>query len=149
MSGFHALMNAAPSDIEKLNSAITNCDGKAGDMAETMQNNLEGQITILKSQLQELAISFGDILMPAIRQIVSWIQGLVDKLNGMDEGTKKTIVTIGNDNDACSENIWCNNCRQGCNIGTEFSRTSYKPYRFSYCRYCCTRCSFYLSLEYK
>lgn len=33
--------------------------------------------------------------MPAIRQIVSWIQGLVDKLNGMDEGTKKTIVTIG------------------------------------------------------
>ena len=95
MSGFLALMNAAPSDIEKLNSAITNCDGKAGDMAETMQNNLEGQITILKSQLQELAISFGDILMPAIRQIVSWIQGLVDKLNGMDEGTKKTIVTIG------------------------------------------------------
>jgi len=95
MSGFLALMNAAPSDIEKLNSAITNCDGKAGDMAETMQNNLEGQITILKSQLQELAISFGDILMPAIRQIVSWIQGLVDKLNGMDEGTKNTIVTIG------------------------------------------------------
>ena len=95
MSGFLALMNAAPSDIEKLNTAITNCDGKAGDMAETMQNNLEGQITILKSQLQELAISFGDILMPAIRQIVSWIQGLVDKLNGMDEGTKKTIVTIG------------------------------------------------------
>ena len=95
MSGFLALMNAAPSDIEKLNTAITNCDGKAGDMAETMQNNLEGQITILKSRLQELAISFGDILMPAIRQIVSWIQGLVDKLNGMDEGTKKTIVTIG------------------------------------------------------
>ena len=95
MSGFLALMNAAPSDIEKLNTAITNCDGKAGDMAETMQNNLEGQITILKSQLQELAISFGDILMPAIRQIVSWIQGLVNKLNGMDENTKKMIVTIG------------------------------------------------------
>ena len=95
MSGFLALMNAAPQDIEKVNNAIANCDGKAGEMAETMQNNLEGQITILKSQLQELAISFGDILMPAIRQIVSWIQGLVDKLNGMDEGTKKTIVTIG------------------------------------------------------
>ena len=95
MSGFLALMNAAPTDIEKLNSAITNCDGKAGEMAETMQNNLEGQITILKSQLQELAISFGDILMPAIRQIVSWIQKLADKLNGMDENTKKTIVTIG------------------------------------------------------
>ena len=95
MSGFLALMNAAPQDIEKVNNAIANCDGKAGEMAETMQNNLEGQITILKSQLQELAISFGDILMPAIRQIVSWIQSFADKLNGMDEGTKKTIVTIG------------------------------------------------------
>ena len=95
MSGFLALMNAAPADIEKLNTAITNCDGKAGDMADTMQNNLAGQLTILKSQLQELAISFGDILMPAIRQIVSWIQKLADKLNGMDESTKKTIVTIG------------------------------------------------------
>ena len=95
MSGFLALMNAAPQDIEKVNNAIANCDGKAGEMADTMQNNLEGQITILKSQLQELAISFGDILMPAIRQIVSWIQSFADKLNGMDEGTKKTIVTIG------------------------------------------------------
>ena len=33
--------------------------------------------------------------MPAIRQIVTWVQGFVDKLNGMDEGTKNTIVTIG------------------------------------------------------
>lgn len=60
-----------------------------------MQDNLAGQLTILKSQLQELAISFGEILMPAIRQIVTWIQGFVDKLNGMDEGTKNTIITIG------------------------------------------------------
>ena len=94
MSGFLALMNAAPEDIDKLSSAIANCDGTAASMAETMQDNLEGQLTILKSQLEELAISFGEILMPAIRGIVSWIQGFVDKLNSMDEGTKKIIVTI-------------------------------------------------------
>lgn len=94
MSGFLALMNAGEGDIEKLSSAIENCDGSAEKMAMTMQDNLAGQITILKSQLQELAISFGDILMPAIRSIVSKLQGFVDKLNGMDEGTKRTIVTI-------------------------------------------------------
>lgn len=94
MSGFLAVMNAAPADIEKLNSAINNCDGTAEKMAETMQDNLAGQLTILKSQLEELAISVGEILMPSIRQIVSWIQGLVDWLNGLDEGTKKLIVTI-------------------------------------------------------
>lgn len=32
--------------------------------------------------------------MPAIRQIVTWIQSFVDKLNSMDEGTRKVIVTI-------------------------------------------------------
>lgn len=94
MSGFLALMNAGQGDIDKLSSAIDNCDGSAEKMAMTMQNNLAGQLTILKSQLQELAISFGDILMPAIRSIVSNLQGFVDKLNGMDEGTKRTIVTI-------------------------------------------------------
>ena len=82
MSGFLALMNAGEDDIAKLSSAIDNCDGSAEKMAMTMQDNLAGQLTILKSQLQELAISFGDILMPAIRSIVSKLQGFVDKLNG-------------------------------------------------------------------
>ena len=94
MSGFLALMNAGEADINKLSSAIDNCDGCAAGMAETMNDNLAGQLTILKSQLQELAISFGELLMPAIRTIVGWIQMFVDWLNSMDEGTRKVIVTI-------------------------------------------------------
>ena len=42
MSGFRAVMNAAPGDIEKLNGAITNCDGTAEKMAATMQDKLAG-----------------------------------------------------------------------------------------------------------
>lgn len=94
MSGFLALMNAAPADIEKLETAIGSCDGKAEEMALTMQDNLAGQLTILKSQLEELAISFGDLLMPAIRDIVTWIQGFVDKLNSMDDSTRKVIINV-------------------------------------------------------
>ena len=94
MSGFLALMNAGESDINKLSSAIDNCDGSAASMAETMNDNLAGQLQILKSQLEELAISFGELLMPAIRTIVGWIQKFVDWLNSMDEGTRKVIVTI-------------------------------------------------------
>ena len=95
MSGFLAVMNAATPDIEKLNGAITNCDGTAEKMAATMQDNLAGQLTILKSQLEELAISFAEMMMPAIRDIASGIQGFVDELNGMDEEQRKTIITIG------------------------------------------------------
>ncbi|ERJ90525.1 phage tail tape measure protein, TP901 family, partial [Ruminococcus callidus ATCC 27760] len=94
MSGFLALMNAAPADISKLEGAISACDGTSLSMAETMQDNLAGQLTILKSQLEELAISFSDVLMPAIRSIVTWVQGLVDWLNQLDPQTKETIVKI-------------------------------------------------------
>lgn len=94
MSGFLALMNAAPADIAKLTGAIDKCDGASAKMADTMQDNLAGQLTILKSQLQELAIAFGEILMPAIRNIVSGVQAFVDKLNGMDESTKRAVVKI-------------------------------------------------------
>lgn len=40
MSGFLALINAAPEDIDKLSNAINNCDGTAESMATTMQDNL-------------------------------------------------------------------------------------------------------------
>lgn len=101
MSGFLALMNAAPADIQKLEGAISTCsdeiDGYNGvteKMAAVMQDNLGGQLTILKSQLQELAISFGEILMPAIRAIVSKIQGLIDHFNALSPAAKETIVKV-------------------------------------------------------
>ena len=102
MSGFLALMNAAPGDIEKLENAISTCSdevdgysGAAEKMAAVMQDNLNGQLTILKSQLEELAISFGDALMPAVRKIVTALQGFIDKLNGMSEGQRNAILRIG------------------------------------------------------
>ena len=94
MSGFLALMNAGEGDIAKLSGAIDNCNGAAQSMADTMNDNLEGQLTILKSQLQELAISFGEILLPAVKSIVSFLQGFINVLNSMPDGMKQTIVTI-------------------------------------------------------
>ena len=95
MAGWLAIINASDSDFDKLTGAIDNCDGTALDMAETKQDNLMGQITILKSQLQELAISFGDALMPMIRKVVSALQGFVDRLNSMSEGQRNAIIRIG------------------------------------------------------
>lgn len=95
MSGMLAIINGSDKDFEKLAGAIDNCDGSSEKMANTMNDNLQGQITILMSQLQELAISFGEILMPKIRDIVTHIQNFVDKLNAMDEGQKETILRIG------------------------------------------------------
>ena len=77
-----------------MSGAVNNCKDAAKNMADTMQDNLEGQLTILKSQLQELAISFGDLLMPAVRSIVSGLQGMVDVLNAMPDGVKRVIMIV-------------------------------------------------------
>ena len=94
MSGLLAIVNASASDYDNLRAAIAGADGTAEKMAGTMQDNLNGQLTILKSQLEELAISFGDLLMPLIRDVVTAIQGFVDKLNSMDDSSRKVILTV-------------------------------------------------------
>ncbi|MBR7059023.1 MAG: phage tail tape measure protein, partial [Neisseriaceae bacterium] len=95
MSGLLAIVNASEEDFNKLTNAVDNSKGAAHDMSEIMMDNLGGQLQIVKSGLEELAISFGDIMMPAIRDFGSFIQGLVDKLNGLDENQKQMILTIG------------------------------------------------------
>ena len=94
-AGMLSVINAAPADIEKLNDALLNSSGVAKDMADTMQDNLNGQLDSLKSQLSELAISIGEVLMPFIRSIVKHLQDLVEKFNGMSDGQKKVIVVVG------------------------------------------------------
>lgn len=92
MSGMLAVINASDSDYEKLTSAIYGADGAAQQMADTMLDNLSGQLTLLKSALEILAIQFGEILMPYIKQFVQWLQDLVQKLQEMTPEQKEQIV---------------------------------------------------------
>jgi phage tail tape measure protein, TP901 family len=82
MSGFLALMNAAPEDIEKVSSAIENADGKAKQMAQTMLNNLPGAVTLFKSSLQSLAVDhiYSDA-KDKLKEFVMNAKGLIDELS--------------------------------------------------------------------
>lgn len=94
MSGLLAIVNTSEEDFNKLTDAINSADGTAQSMSDTMLNNLGGQLTILKSTLEGIAISFGDILMPAIQKITEKLQEFAEWLNNLDEDQKNTIVTI-------------------------------------------------------
>ena len=94
MSGLLSIINTTDAEYQSLINSIYDADGAAEDMANTMQDNLGGQLTQLKSALEELAIAFGEILMPYIRKTVSVVQDFVKKLNGMSEGQKKIVATI-------------------------------------------------------
>lgn len=60
MSGFLAIANAAPSDIEKLDAALAGADGTAKNMAKTMNDNLKGSLTILRSEWEATQLALYD-----------------------------------------------------------------------------------------
>lgn len=95
MSGLLAIVNASEGDFNKLTEAINNSNGVAKNMAETMQDNLNGKLTQLKSALEGVAISFGEVLIPMLMKVIESITNVVQKFANLDEGTRKLILTIG------------------------------------------------------
>lgn len=95
MSGMLAVINAGEGDFDKLTSAVANSDGVAQEMADTMQNNLAGKLTNLRSALEELAIKIFDALEPALNAIIGGAQKLVDWMNGLSKKTQLVVVAIG------------------------------------------------------
>lgn len=92
MSGLLAIVNATSKDYEDLTNAINNADGAAEDMATIMQDNLNGQLTRLKSATQNAAIEIGEKLTPYVSQLAGWIQSLVEKFSSLDESQKEQII---------------------------------------------------------
>ena len=72
--------------------ALHNVDGAAGDMSQTMLNNLNGQLTILKSTVETLLIQLGDIMMPMITKFVGKLQNIVQWLTTLDDHQKEQIM---------------------------------------------------------
>ena len=94
MSGMLSIINASDKDFQNLTDQIYGADGAAKQMADTMLDNLSGQLIILKSSLEGAAIAFGELLLPLIKKVTSAIQGLVDWVNNLSDRQKAIIVTI-------------------------------------------------------
>ena len=94
LSGWSAIVTASEDDFNNLTTAIYGCEGAAQEAANVKLDNLSGQITILKSTIEGIAIQIGDILMPTIRKVVGVIQEWATAFANADEDTKKNLVTI-------------------------------------------------------
>lgn len=95
MAGMLAIINASDDDFNKLSKSINESEGAAKQMADTMQDNLKGSLTNLKSALEELAIKVYDNLEPMFKSIVGGAQDVVDRLNNMSPAMQKVAVAVG------------------------------------------------------
>ena len=94
MSGMLAIINASESDFNKLTNAIDNADGTAGQMADTMNDNLSGQLTLLKSQLEGVAIQVGEMLVPHIRTLLTQFSKWITKMSDLFKNHGELIIKI-------------------------------------------------------
>lgn len=98
MSGMLAVINASDEDFAKLTESIYDCDGAAEQMAATMQDNLQGQITILKSGVEGLGIAVYEKLQEPLKNLAvkgqEYIGQLTDAFNS--GGFSGLVSEIGN-----------------------------------------------------
>lgn len=77
--------------------SLRNCDGAAADMAKTMQDNLAGDITILKSALEGLGIATEGVFDESFRKAV---QGATEAVSNLERAVSKgelgaSLATLG------------------------------------------------------
>lgn len=80
--------------LRNYENALNKTDGAAGNMADTMLNNLNGQITILKSTMETLLIQIGDILLPYISKFVEKVRNVITWLQSLNREEKEQVVKI-------------------------------------------------------
>lgn len=95
MSGMLGIINASEEDYNKLTTAIQNSSGSADEMAKIMNDNLHGDLVLLKSAVEGAAIAIGERLRPFIRDVVQKIKEWVDWFNQLDPATQDIIVKLG------------------------------------------------------
>lgn len=92
MSGLLSLLSLSQGEYDKLADSMNNCKGVAEDTAKTMLDNFGGQLTMLKSSLEGVAIQFGEVLLPYFKNFVDWVQKVVMRLQSMTKEQKEQVV---------------------------------------------------------
>lgn len=78
MSGLLAIVNTADTDFNNLKSAIYDCDGACDAMAETMTDNVSGEMKTLESMVEELELSLYDMFKPMLKDAIPKVQDAVE-----------------------------------------------------------------------
>lgn len=98
LAGANALLNTSADRWEKLTEKINDSEGAAKEMADIQLDNLHGKLTILKSAVEGLQISFSDLFSgKASEYVETFTSGLGDLTKQIDQGDfKGGFYALGN-----------------------------------------------------
>ncbi|HCT8050441.1 TPA: phage tail tape measure protein [Staphylococcus pseudintermedius] len=95
MSGILPIINASDEDYQKLTKSIDNSAGASKRMSDEMEGGIGGSIRKMKSAIESMAISIGDVLAPHIRRAADFLAMLADKFTSMSGWVKTGVVGLG------------------------------------------------------
>lgn len=96
LSGFLALVNASEEDFNSLTDAIYSSDGVAQQMAETMADNLGGDLTKLGSAFDGFKKKLYDGVSEPLRNLVQMVTGeIMPALSGIVTGENGAAEKLG------------------------------------------------------
>lgn len=93
------ILAAMGTDLETLQTAFDNTTGAAQQMADTQLDNLEGDITLLKSALEGVQIALSEQVMPGLRDLAqggqTFLSDLATNIQSGDWGAVGESVKTG------------------------------------------------------
>ena len=91
-------MSKGAISVEMLESAFANATKEGGRFfggMELASQTLTGQVSTLLDTVVEMARSFGEGMLPAIKDTTVAITRITERFTDLDDGTKKFIITAG------------------------------------------------------
>lgn len=94
MSGLLALLNLTKEEYDAIGKSMDNCAGVAKETSKVMLDNVQGQLKLLKSQLEGVAIQLGEILLPIMKRAVDAISDLVERFSKMSTEEQENVIKL-------------------------------------------------------
>lgn len=92
--GMMALLAQGGEAIREQTEAITGTNS-ATEMAAKQINTMQGSAKLMKSMMEEIAISIGDVLIPMIRELMEkYIMPMMERFQGLSSVSKELVVKI-------------------------------------------------------
>lgn len=94
MAGFLAIINASEDDFNKMTGAVDNSNGAAHDMAQTMNKSAKGALKALKSALEDVAITIGNVFLESLSSATKAFTEFIRKFGEFAKAHPEIIAGI-------------------------------------------------------
>ncbi|MFS0559602.1 phage tail tape measure protein [Terribacillus sp. 179-K 1B1 HS] len=94
VSGFLALMEAGPSEIDKMTASLEDSAGASAETAKQMKDNLKGAIEELMGAFETMKITIGAALTPAIIAVTNVVRDMINAFNGLPDELQTTFAIL-------------------------------------------------------